>query len=76
MAASLATTPERQNSSADQRPDTDVRTAATTPTRQSSNLTDDEILGLTTNIRRKDSTGSQGRTEGDGSGAASESGFG
>lgn len=50
MAASPATTVERQSSAAP---------------RLSTNATDDEILGLTTNIRRKDLTVSQGRTGAD-----------
>ena len=65
MAASPATTAKRQSSTAEHRPDTAAKTASTTATRLSANATDDEILGLTTNIRRKDLTGSQGRTRAD-----------
>ncbi|MGB8543586.1 MAG: hypothetical protein WCD49_18305 [Candidatus Acidiferrales bacterium] len=64
MAASPASTVDRQSSPAEHRPDDTAKTAATSPTRLSSNATDDEILGLTTNIRRRDSTGSQRRDDG------------
>src|ERR1700684_3774110 len=42
-----------------------AKSATTTATRPSSNATDDEILGLTTNIRRKNSTESQRRAGAD-----------
>ena len=63
MAASSASTVERQDNTAELRPDTAAKTAATSRTRLSSNATDDEILGLNTNMRRKDSTGSQSRDD-------------
>jgi hypothetical protein len=62
MAASPASTVERQVNPAELRPDMSAKNAVTIDPRPSSHATDDEILGLTTNIRRKDSTGSQSRS--------------
>ena len=65
MAASPASSVERQSGATDHQLNSGTKTAPTTATRPSTNATDREILGLTTNIRRKDSTGSQGRTAAD-----------
>ncbi len=65
MAASPASTVEHQNGTANHRLDSAAKTTPTTPTPIGSSATDDEILGLTTNIRRKDSAESPRRPPAD-----------
>lgn len=58
MAAIAAISDSQQTTSADPRVNSPARSAAE-PARVSSSATDDEILGLTTNVRRRDSRGVQ-----------------
>jgi hypothetical protein len=58
MAASPATTAQSQNPVSNSRDRGNG--ASATPARMNPGATDDEILGLTTNVRRRDSTASQG----------------
>jgi hypothetical protein len=62
MAASPASTVEHQSGTANHRLDSAAKTMPTGPTSIGSSATDDEILGLATNIRRKDSAESQRRS--------------
>jgi hypothetical protein len=62
MAAIAAISNSQQATSADPRVNLSARSAAE-PGRVSSSATDDEILGLTTNVRRRDSRGALGPTE-------------
>ena len=62
MAAIAAISDSQQTTSADPRVNSPARSAAE-PARVSSSATDDEILGLTTNVRRRDSRAVRSPTE-------------
>jgi hypothetical protein len=62
MAAIAAISDSQQATSADPRVNSSARSAAE-PARVSSSATDDEILGLTTNVRRRDSRAVRSPTE-------------